>query len=197
MGAESIARKARPPGTQRTGSPWLRPTTLESLQHCWSTAGFSWFCVLPNAASPSPHVMIIIPSSWLQFWIKLFALISDCFPCSWNTGFWASYNHGLCYFLVWLLLILNLVLSPPSCLSLWFAWPCFYTKSQKVLVLWLVYVASGPLDLSCVQPILYFLHIWVYPWCTRLGASFLNTLEIILPGCPWGKRFILFPRIKY
>lgn len=173
---------AHPPHTEMTGSPWLCLTTLENLWHSGLPPG--------SLESVASHTLLLyqlmswlsFPCLCLDFGSIFFARISDCFPCSWNTGLWASCNHGLCHFLVWL------IAYPESCPLLTFlpVHPVLllYQKSKGSCgrFMWL-----QALVLSWVQPTLCSLHIWACPWSTGLGSSFL-TLEIILPECLWGKR---------
>lgn len=118
------------------------------------------------------------------FFFLLGSLTAFCVPETLGFEFLATTVYVI--FSCDLLLIPNPVLCLPSCLSIWFSWSCFYTKSQTVLVLWPVYVASGPWFCPGSSP-LYSLHIWACPRSTGLGSTFF-TLEIILPECLWGKR---------
>lgn len=120
-----------------------------------STAG------LPPDSPYFPSSPTLLPHQ-LTLWLSLprlslntgsiFLLWSDCFPFFWNNGFELLAIKVYIIFSCDLLLILNPFLNPLSCLSTWFAWSCFSTKSWKVLVLWPVHVASGPWICSGSNP---------------------------------------------
>ena len=199
-GATSIARMIHP-HIQRGSQLCLTPSG--GLCQCWRDVDLTLLdpliLLILSFLTLLPHQLVsrwYFPRLCLGFGsvYLLWSLTTFLFPEILGFGLPATKIYVF-IFRCDLLLLLNPVLCPaPACPLGSNLWSCFYSKGQKVLVLLVVYVASGPWFCSS-SSLLYPLHIWACPRSARLGSSFFSW-EIILPGRSVCKRWIPFPGIK-